>query len=180
MAYFNVNSNMARALVRPAVLNESLRTFSASSSQQRQVFLSYRHSDKYYIHEIVTFLKNLGVPIYVDYLDENLSQSKMEEVAGIIRKQIGKSSKFIQVVSPNSSESKWLPWEIGVGDGVLGTKNAILMPVTINNGYNPYAEHLSIYGHIDKVYSTDRTIYDWAVIYPDDTKNIWLKKWLQS
>jgi hypothetical protein len=47
-------------------LNES---FGKASLGEKQIFLSYRRKDIKYVKPVVKFLKSLGIPVYIDYLD---------------------------------------------------------------------------------------------------------------
>lgn len=156
-------------------LNES-RGFSLSAN--KVVFLSYRRKDKEYVKPIVDLLHGLKVNVYIDYLDEQLPDTPSSKTASILRERIMKSDKFIMVLTPNSKDSKWIPWELGLGDGFDGYENAIVLPVTNNTHIWAEQEYFKIYGYVKKADSSDESKSDWAIFY-QDRKPIWLSDWLK-
>ena len=46
----------------------------------------------------------------------------------MLRNTIQKCRKFVVFVTTNSKESKWIPWELGLGDGTKTNSNVALFP----------------------------------------------------
>lgn len=176
MGYLTFSKLSNQAFQEAEIINES-RGFSLSAS--KVVFLSYRRKDKEYVKPIVDLLHSLKVNVYVDYLDEQLPDTPSPRTASLIRERIRKSDKFIMVSTPNSQDSKWIPWELGLGDGFNGYENAIILPVTNNSLLWDEQEYFEIYGYIKEADSDDKRKTDWAIFYPD-RKAIWLSDWLKS
>jgi hypothetical protein len=174
MSYLTLNSLTKNTFSKSISLNKN----SESSSFDKQVFLSYRRKDKNYVKPIVDLLKSLGVKVYIDYLDDSLPDKPSDETVVILRNKIKKSDKFILMATPNSKESNWIPWELGLGDGFLNYKNVAILPITTYSDYWGEREYFSIYGYIKKAKSRDKSKLDWAVFYPDRTP-IWLSNWLK-
>src|SRR5687768_18063793 len=40
-----------------------------------------------------------------------------------LRDAVRRSRKFVFLVTPNSASSKWIPWELGLGDGALHSRS---------------------------------------------------------
>lgn len=179
MAYltFNELSSSTKYFSKAENLNESLS--GAHHTYDKRVFLSYRRKDKAYIDPVVKFLKKQGVDIYIDYLDEQLPDTPSSETAEILRERIKKSDKFILFATPNSKESKWIPWELGLGDGFLEYENVAILPVTYNSSHWEEQEYYQIYGYIKKANSTDNSKIDWAIFFPKGNA-YWLENWLKK
>jgi len=83
------------------------------------------------------------------------------------------------LATQNSKESTWIPWELGLSDGYITYQNTIILPVTESANKWDEVEYYGVYGHIEKAYSNNKSIHDWAVIYPDKRENnLWLREWL--
>lgn len=158
-------------------LNESFSGVSAS--YEKRIFLSYRRKDKDYVAPLVDFLKKRGVNVYIDYLDETLPDTPSPETAGILRQRINQSDKLILFATPNSKESKWIPWELGLGDGFLKYENVAILPVTNNSSSWDEQEYYQIYGHIKEGTNKITGGKDWAIFFPNGDA-FWLKDWMRK
>lgn len=176
MAFLNLSSLSTAPFQEAKFLNEDVRQLS-STVPRLQVFLSYRHQDRAYVPGVAKFLKQLRAGIYVDFLDDKLAAAPSEKTAPILRSRIKQSTKLIQLITPNSSSSKWMPWELGLSDGLLGYPNSVMLPVVNDYNRSVDQEYLNMYGHIETSQSKDKTINDWAVHYPDGTA-LWFSQWL--
>jgi hypothetical protein len=176
MAFITFNDLQSRELTKAFSVNESLNL---GEKFEKQIFLSYRRKDRQYVRPIVEILKKLGAKIYIDYLDESLPEKPNKETAAILRSCIQKSDKFILMATPNSSESKWIPWELGLGDGFLNYSNVAIMPITQYSNSWEEQEYYSIYGYIKTANSTDGTKHDYAIFYPDGSAE-WLLNWIRK
>lgn len=176
MGYLTFNRLSSQTFQKAESINET-RGFSLSANQI--VFLSYRRKDKEYVKPIVDLLHSLRVNVYIDYLDQQLPDTPDSKTAALLRERIQQSDKFILVATPNSKDSKWIPWELGLGDGFDGYENTIILPVT-NNVYSwDEQEYFGIYGYVKEVDSTNKLRTDWAIFYPD-REPIWLNDWLKK
>lgn len=176
MGYLTFSKLTNQTFQKAEFINES-RGINLSAS--KVVFLSYRRKDKEYVKPIVDLLHSLRVNVYIDYLDEQLPDTPNSKTAALLRERIKKSDKFIMVSTPNSKDSKWIPWELGLGDGFDGYENAIILPVTNNTLIWTEQEYFEIYGYVKEANSTDGSKKDWAIFYPD-LKPIWLSDWLKN
>jgi len=174
MAYLTFNDLSCRSFEKAFSVNENLK-----SQADKQVFLSYRRKDKNYVKPVVDLLKRLGVNIYIDYLDDTLPDKPNNETASILREKIKTSDKFILMSTPNSKESNWIPWELGLGDGHIDYPNVAILPLLNDSSYWSEREYYSIYGYIKKANSKDNSKYDWAIFFPNGDA-IWLENWLRN
>lgn len=175
MAYLTFNNITNQSFVKAETFNQSIR---ARTYVEKMVFLSYRREDKQWVGSIVRFLKNLGVSVYIDYLDETLEDKASDAIASTLRSRIGKCKKFICLATPNSSKSKWMPWELGLGDRIVNYLNVAMLPLTNDANQWGDQEYGNIYGKVTN--NSAYTVSDpnfWFLTYPDGTK-IKLKDWL--
>jgi len=175
MAFLTFNTLSSQQFFKAETLNESLS--GTRTSYTKNVFLSYRHSDRAWVSGVVRFLKNMGVSVYVDYLDQTLDERTNEQVAGILRERIRGCAKFISLATPNSSNSKWMPWELGLGDRIINYQNVAVLPLTTTINHWPDQEYGKIYGHIENDTNYFPSDNKWYVIYPDG-RRIDFKTWL--
>jgi hypothetical protein len=175
MAFLTFNDLSSRTFSRASALNESIR---AKSYSDINVFLSYRREDRVWVDGIVRFLKSVGVSVYVDYLDQTLEDLQNDQVAKALRDRINGCKKFISLATPNSSKSKWMPWELGLGDRIVNYKNVAMLPLTNTPTYWGDQEYGKIYGRIENMNSYGFNKSEtWYVIYPSGDK-VGLKQWL--
>ena len=150
-----------KELVAGMPLNEQQRTFSASSYETFDVFLSYNINDKIVVRGIYYLLTKMGYKVYVDFIvDPQMSRSNVtKDTATCIQNRLKHSKSLIYAQSSNAAMSKWMPWELGVVDGK--TNKCFIMPV--QKGYENIMarqEYLLLYPVIG-VDALDRlTVYD--------------------
>lgn len=178
MSYLTFNDIAeSRYFSKAEVVNESLS--GKTVSYDKIIFLSYRRKDRIYVDPIVRFLKGIGVNVYIDYLDDSLPDDPNPKTAEILRSRIKQSDKFILLATPNSKDSKWIPWELGLGDGFISDSHVAILPlVNYSNSWSEQ-EYFSIYGYIKQTSSRDKRRYDWAIFYPDGRAE-WLIDWLRK
>lgn len=177
MAYLTFNNLSNQSFIKATSLSENInnRTF-----REKMVFLSYRREDRNHVVGIVRFLKSIGVPVYIDYLDVTLEDKNSESVANTLRERIGKCSKFICLATPNSGKSKWIPWELGLGDRIINYKNVAILPLTNDPSTWSDQEYGQIYGRIESNYSFNVSdSNDWYVTFPNSMR-LKLKDWFNN
>ena len=107
-----------------------LRTLNAAASkQEKNTFLSHSSKDNDLVPGAVIILENHGGKVYVDLGDERLPQNPSVETAQILRNTVRDMRRFVLLISPNSKESTWIPWELGLADGQKGVPTVALFPV---------------------------------------------------
>ena len=174
MAYLTFDSLTSRTFSKATILNESI----SDDVENIFVFLSYRREDRKWVDPIVRLLKRVGVSVYIDYLDETLEDIPNSRVAGELRKHIARCKKFVTIATPNATRSKWMPWELGLGDRIVNYDNVAILPLTNYSNTWGDQEYAAIYGRIENLPSIGfESIDTWYVIFPDGTR-IGLKKWL--
>lgn len=126
-------------------LNES----SYRDKTKPMVFLSHKHDELAILQDVIAFLKEEGIDIYVDWMDEEMPAYTNAETAVRLKEKIRTSNKFILIATTNAVNSKWCNWELGLGDAAKYVEHIALLP--IDRTYQSYneAEYLKIYPYID-------------------------------
>lgn len=170
-------------------LNESLKNFrSESSFYETKVFLSHKHDELESLEGAISFLKDFGVDIYVDWQDEGMPKTTSGSTAVRIKQKIKDNHKFILIATEGAINSKWCNWELGLGDSAKYIDDIAILPV--KKDYNDFSgsEYLGIYPYIYNVdsYQNFKGAYrskGTYVVYPSvngNDKVVPLKDWLQK
>mgnify|MGYP000849042155 CR=1 FL=1 len=77
------------------------------------VFISHKHEDKQSALSIAAYLKQQGIPSYVDVLDPTLQTT--DDITKTLMERINLCTHLMAVVSQYTEQSWWVPFEIGVG-----------------------------------------------------------------
>ena len=169
-------------------LNESLRHFKNESKfLKTKIFLSHKHDELEQLEGAVSFLKDNGVDVYVDWLDGGMPKTTSGETAVRLKEKIKENDKFILLATEGAINSKWCNWELGLGDAAKYINNIAVLP--IKKDYSDFSgnEYLEIYPYIFRIDShqyfkgeyRNSGIY---VIYPKvngNDKVVPLKDWLK-
>jgi hypothetical protein len=161
MALFTYSDlkNVAFSVSDSAALNESFENraenISVNSYDNFDIFLSHSYQDKEIIPKLKKVLEGLGYSVYVDWItDHLLSRNHVDkETANILQKRMKQCKCLIYDTSENSSNSNWMPWELGYFDGIKYKRVAILPLKKNDNNFNDNfrgEEYLGLYYYIDK------------------------------
>ena len=128
------------------------RLFEAAKRTQvgKDTFLSHSSKDAEFLPSVIQLLENHGASVYCDLGDDRLPTEPNPETAMILKDQIGRSTRLVVFVTTNSKDSKWVPWELGIGDAKLNQLNVALLPAAANEYDQVWAkqEYLGLYRHI--------------------------------
>ena len=144
-ATFN-DLNRFKLNINEANIIKSARTASAGKT----VFLAHSSEDTEYLPAVISVLKNNGGEVYVDKGDQRLPQNTNRKTAEILRGTIKTCRRFVMFVTPNSKDSRWVPWELGLADGEKGEYPVALFPAATTKGDQFWAEqeYLQLYSVI--------------------------------
>lgn len=170
-------------------VNET-RTFSKSTSLT-SIFLSHSHQDKAKIEQAKIFFENLGISIYVDWMDSTMPERTNGTTAVRIKQKIRENEKFILLATNRAVNSKWCNWEVGIGDiNKLSKDNIAVLGLADNYGHWTGNEYLQIYPSIEYENGNSRNNAGgiipegYYVLYPPDNngsrKFKTLKQWLRE
>lgn len=146
-----------------------------SSVNKINVFLSHKHTeDKSLIKAVKGFLNKNGADVYIDWQDENMSKVTNIETARRLKEAIRKSKKFVLLATPDSIESIWIPWELGLADQMKGDSNITLLPIVEDGTSWDRREYYKLYSRIEKLDN------EWKVINASlSFTGIKLEEWLR-
>lgn len=106
-------------------INRALKNYKGTYSSTRKtlgikcIFISHQQKDKNTCRKIADYLLNTNIDVYFDEYDEDLKDYRQSNnphgVVDSIRIGINNSSHMLVIVSPNTIQSRWVPWEIGYG-----------------------------------------------------------------
>ncbi|MEK3714047.1 TIR domain-containing protein [Paenibacillus sp. FSL R7-0333] len=160
MSFFNKRDLLAKAdKVIQKSFGKSASTIleSATASftleQEFDIFLSHSYSDDKIILGLKEELEDLGFSVYVDWIvDRQLNRSSVnKETARLLRTRMNKCKCLFYATSINTTNSKWMPWELGYFDGING--NVAIMPISelpqTSEQYNGQ-EYLGLYNYLTK------------------------------
>ena len=165
-------------------LNESV----SRDTIKPMIFLSHKHDEFNVLQDVTAFLKQEGVDVYVDWMDDDMPAYTSGETAVKLKAKIESADKFILVATPEAINSKWCNWELGLGDAAKYIKNIALFPINRTSQSFKGAEYLRIYPYIEfedgsNTYLNGRFIPEgYYVKTPIDanTENVLsLKEWLK-
>ncbi len=170
-------------------VDESLRNFKNESSLFRtKIFLSHKHDEKEYLEGAISLLKNYGVDVYVDWLDEGMPKNTSGITAVRIKEKIKENHKFIFLATEAAINSKWCNWELGLGDAARYMDHIALLPVKKDSTDFSDSEYLEIYPYIFEVNSFQIFKGDYRsqgtyVVYPSvngKVKVVPIAEWLRN
>jgi len=152
------------------------------------IFLSHKHDEFSILQDVIAFLKQEGVDVYVDWMDNAMPAYTNGATAIRLKNKIKSADKFILVATPEAINSKWCNWELGLGDAAKYIENIALFPINKASQAFRGAEYLRIYPYIDiedgsNTYKNGRYIpkgYYVKTPIDADTENVLpLKEWLK-
>jgi hypothetical protein len=151
-----------------------------SERQSYDIFISHSYRDfgpeselnKMFLG-LKRLLENESYTVFIDWIDRpELDRSKVTlKTAAKLKNIIENCSCLFYVPSMSSGESKWMPWEMGLMDGLTG-KVAICPVVEQAESFYSGSEYLGIYPYffkddgdfmvsLDKYGSETITFYEW-------------------
>lgn len=166
------------------VLNES----TSRDKTKPMVFLSHKHDEVNILQDVIAFINEEGIEIYVDWMDEEMPAYTNAKTALRLKEKIKVSNKFILVATPNAINSKWCNWELGLGDAAKYIEHIALFPINRTSQSFSGAEYLKIYPYIEyengngKYLSGSSISCGYYVKTPLDNGNLRLtplKEWLK-
>lgn len=151
-----------------------IRKLAASTQAERfDVFLSHSYDDARAIREIRDLLTDLGLRVYVDWIDDAvLDRGRVTaETATILRSRMDQSHSIVYATSTSAEKSVWMPWELGYMDARCG--RVCVAPIVDSDREFKGREYLGIYPYLDRVQS--KLWVNWP-----DGKYVRLRKWLKG
>jgi hypothetical protein len=155
--------------------NRQILAEAKTGSVSGSVFLSHSSNDDDKVDGVVLFLHEHGAKVYVDDNDERLPNPPSTDTAKLLKHEIDIASRFVVLVSPNSRNSRWIPWELGLADAFKGTTPVAILPFTQDGNEDQWAKE-EYFGLYRRIYKYDD---EWRVLNPETNKYRPLKDWLK-
>lgn len=112
-------------------LTQSARLAIADSTKTYDIFLSHSFLDQEPVWQLNYYLEaKLGLDVYVDWIENpELNRANVSpETASELRNAMDRCRSLVYAYSENSSESKWMQWELGYSDAKHGRIAILQMP----------------------------------------------------
>lgn len=172
--YANLRTWAAEAA--PGLLKE------AASLPGKNTFLSHSSKDDDKVEGAIRILKNHGAQVYVDHFDPLTKTDDCVAIAAHVRSVISACKKFVLFATPQSKDSKWMPWELGLADGIRSHPNAAIFPASEQSFDQDWAqqEYLALYRKIvwGKLKGREKEL--WLVWDPKLNEAEPLEDWIKS
>lgn len=122
---------MTKGRNRAEITRYGYGLFEDTSSKKKCVFISHKSEDKIAAKYVGDLLKDAGVDIYLDLNDEALQQATREnnaaKIVEYIEKALVASTNILVLVTDNTKDSWWVPYEIGYAkNGKKGIASLLL------------------------------------------------------
>lgn len=144
-------------------LNEAL------SKNKKTAFLCHSHKDQTFAKGLQTLLAEDGWDVYIDWQDDEMPSSPNKQTATNIKSKIKIVDWFLFLATPNSTVSRWCPWEIGYADAVKANEKILIVPTTDDSGRWYGNEYLQLYRKIDEASNATTQRSGYAVFNPGST-----------
>jgi hypothetical protein len=121
-----------------------------ASATKADVFLSHSSLDKEALPKAIGFLEAHGAKVYIDKVDKELPKKTSAETGVKLKERIYQCPKFIVLVTANSKNSRWIPWELGIADEKKRLPNVAILPDAGNQTNVEWSEqeYLGLYPRI--------------------------------
>lgn len=179
-----ISSNEAFDSSLNSTIAKSAASVSVNQNDNFDIFLSHSYSDKDIIPQLKKQLESLGYSVYVDWItDRFLSREQVNKAtAEVLQKRMKQSKCLLFATSENSTNSKWMPWELGYFDGIKNKMVGILPLKKDNNGFNEDfrgQEYLGLYFYIDKA-KISGSIKETLFVNENSKKYVTFDSWLMG
>jgi hypothetical protein len=124
-------------------LNEAL------ARSKPTAFLCHSHKDNDLAEGLQVLLAENAWDLYIDWKDHEMPEKPSRETADKIKKKIDGLDWFLFLATPNSSASRWCPWEIGIADTRKSHVKILIIPTSDSSGAWYGNEYLQLYNQID-------------------------------
>ncbi len=144
----------------------------------KHVFLSHQKRDKPLLPGIIRFFEKHKASVYIAEEDEWLPDKPSPATAQILKGHIGDCPRFVALITENTSDSRWIPWELGLADGMKGVAPVATLPLSRTAAEEAWATQ-EYFGLYPRIYREEGG-QEWRVFDPRDQKCWPLEYWLHK
>ena len=163
------------------ILNYNREVF--NEKRGYELFLTHSYLDKKLIITLVELFNKANYSVYVDWINDSLldRSNVTSKTAKKIKNRISESKGLAYIATSNIANSKWCPWELGMGDGLLQGRACILPVLEEQSSRFNGQEYLGIYPYVEyaKVQSSNKDEF-WVVDPEEVNKYTSLQEWLNG
>lgn len=143
-------------------------------------FLSYSSTDYDLLPGVIKILENHSAVVYTDIGDDRLPEKTTPETAHMLKLAIKECQRFILFVTTNTKRSRWIPWELGLGDGMKTTDDIALFPSAQNSNDTFWSEqeYLGLYQRIIWGSFNGTVQNEWIVLNHHNNTGTPLSRWI--
>jgi hypothetical protein len=154
----------------------------ASAKEGKTVFLSHSSGDDDLLPGVIRVLQGHGGKVYVDRKDSALDLLGIFDIADRLRTAVRTCRRFVLLVTPRSKSSTWIPWELGLSDGVNRDVNVALFPSAETADEQRWSEqeYLGLYQRIIWGNFAGQERAQWMVLDHRKNRGTELEQWLRS
>lgn len=164
----------------PSTEQARLRKSIGSRMLSGSTFLSHSSKDDDLVIGATTVLENHGARVYVDEVDPSMPPYTSEETVNILKRRIAQTKRFVLLASPNSKDSRWVPWELGIADGEKGLSRIALFPASDSGDGWASWEYLGLYHRIAYGALDGEDGPVWMVLDEKRNEAVRLERWLSG
>ncbi|MCU0612681.1 MAG: toll/interleukin-1 receptor domain-containing protein, partial [Candidatus Eisenbacteria bacterium] len=141
----------------------------------KDVFLSHCSKDDEMVPGVVDLLEQHGASVYADDFDQRLPDPPNPATAAVLRSEIQGCPRLVVLATENCHKSRWIPWELGLGDGFHNVPPNAILPATETGSMPPWirTEYFHLYPKIVKLAGL------WVVTLPSGPEWLSLHDWLR-
>ncbi|MHC4875894.1 MAG: toll/interleukin-1 receptor domain-containing protein [Planctomycetota bacterium] len=125
----------------------------------KTAFLCHSHKDADYAKGVQVLLAEQGLLVYIDWEDPHMPATPDRRTAERIQQRITDSDLFLFLATPNSTASRWCPWEIGYADGVKRIESIVVIPTSDSSGRFYGNEYLQLYRSIQRTQGGSAAVF---------------------
>jgi len=154
----------------------------AKSLADKDLFLSHSRKDEDHVGPALGLLEQHGASVYVDLQDAGIKGLAGPAIADRLRKAVKACRRLVVLVTEETRSSRWIPWEMGLADGVAGSDRVALLPLRPSATVSVLwlnQQYFELYGRIEHVTLQGERNPCWAVRDPSDHKYWRLRSWLE-
>ena len=115
--------------------------------------MSHSLDDAEAVYGVKQMIEALNLRVYVDWIDDpTLDRGKVTvKTAAVLRERMKSCSSLVYAHSANSSNSVWMPWDLGYFDGLKPQQVWVLPLVTNDDSKFKGQEYLGLYPPVEKL-----------------------------
>ncbi|MCD5986271.1 toll/interleukin-1 receptor domain-containing protein [Pseudomonas sp. CDFA 610] len=177
--------NVTRTELKNIAANASQSRYftkSLAASAHKLTFISHSSKDGELVEGAIEVIASHGGIPYIDEIDPAMPDHTSEQTAELLKKRIAECKRFVLLTSPNSKDSRWVPWELGLADGKKGIQTIAIFGASDSAGDDAWSswEYMGLYQRIIWGRLQGYANELWMVYSQKTDSAVTLESWLRS